>query len=249
MATTTRDGKLTVKWHRSNKELGYPAGWKITEAFETGQPVDVSRNIAIAKALSLRAKFILFWDSDVLVPPDSLQKLLQARVPVVGALLRSRGPPFQFLANVNDQPVPDQILSQEVLMEVDEVAMGFVLIDCRALHRYGRKLDHFQCFKNHRQEIGDPVAKFDYKTTLENDFTCSYCKGILHAKFFDYRAGKTSKMAISEDYFFCRNLKEKTGLKTYVFSGVKAIHENSFGEVYAEKPELITSLGSAANVT
>jgi hypothetical protein len=55
-------------------------------------------------------------------------------------------------------------------------------------------------------------------------------------------------MAISEDYFFCRNLREKTGLKCYVCTAVKGIHESTFDEVHCDAPKLVSSLSSAADV-
>lgn len=250
IGTPTRSGEVSFKWHRSNKELRVPPGWKIVEAGETGQPIDVSRNIILIKALIGRAKFCLFWDSDVLVQPDALEQLLQLRVPVVSALIRSRGPPFQFLANVGNIALPEQVLEQPPgIIEVEEISMGFTLIDMRAIKRYAMKLNKWQCLKNHIQEAGTQVAQFDDNAASKNGYICPYCKHILFCQFFDYRAGKTSKLAISEDYYFCRNLKEKTGLKQYVFTGVKAIHESTFSEVHAEKPILVSSLNSASDIT
>lgn len=249
IATPTRDAKVSMKWHKSNKEMIYPQGWRISEAGEVGQPIDISRNLMLTKALIDGAKFILFWDADVLAPPDSVQQLMTLRLPVVGALLRSRGPPHPFLANINDMPIPEQIIQQPPgIMEVDEIAMGFTLIDMRAIKRYAAKLDRWQCLKNHKNEIGRPVAVFDNANAVKLNFQCQYCKGFLHSKFFDYRAGKTMDMAISEDYFFCRNLREKTGLKSYVCTAVKATHESTFDEVHADRPILVSSLSSAADV-
>lgn len=204
IGVATRDGRCSSKWHKSNKELRIPPGWIVAEAAESGQPVDNSRNIMCAKALQGRAKYLLFWDSDVLAAPDALEQLLSLRLPVVGGLLRSRGPPHQFLANLNDSPLPDHIINQPPgLIEVDELAMGFVVIDTRALKRYASKIDTWQCFKNHKLDAGHEVVVFNNENAVKQNYQCSYCKGLLHCKFFDYRAGKTQKLAISEDYFFC----------------------------------------------
>ncbi len=245
IVTPTRDGRVSSKWHAHEKQLRNPL--RTAEALETGQPVDMSRNIGISKALQTKCKYVLFFDADVLPPADGLEKLLSLRMPVVGGLYRSRGPPYQLLANKDDKPLPDEILdTPNALVECDEVGAGFLLVDMRAIKRYAARLDDWQCFVNHTAQIGEPVASFDDKTARDLLYKCRYCQQLLVCKFFDYRAGKTKKLAISEDYYFNRKMKE-TGFKTYVFTGVFCVHENNFGEVGRE-PALVTSLQSAANV-
>jgi glycosyltransferase involved in cell wall biosynthesis len=245
IVTPTRDGRVSSKWHAAEKQLRNPL--KTAEALESGQPVDMSRNIGVSKALQMKCKYILFFDADVLPPADGLEKLLSLRMPVVGGLYRSRGPPFQLLANKDDKPIPDDVLNTpNALIEVDEVGAGFLLVDIRAIKRYAMKINHWQCLANHKDR-GAPVFIVDDKTALSFNYRCQYCQGTLVANFFDYRAGKRSTLAISEDYYFNRKMKELCGFKTYVFTGVFCVHENNFGEVGRE-PVLVTSLQSAANV-
>jgi hypothetical protein len=248
ICTPTRDGKVTAKWHAHNKQLNNPfPPHRVIELLESGQPVDMSRNIAVSKALQMRCKYILFWDSDILPPADGLQKLLSLRLPIVGSLYRSRGPPFQLLANKDDRPIPDDVLETDnALVEVDEVGAGFLLVDMRAIKRYAAKLNNWQCLANHKDRDA-PVARFDDKTSVSMNYKCSFCQGTLVCKFFDYRAGKASTLAISEDYYFCRRIKELCGFRTFAFTGCFCVHENNFGEVGRE-PALLTSLQSAANV-
>lgn len=215
---------------------------------ETGQPIDTSRNIACSVALQNKCKYILFYDADVWPPADALEKLLSIRMPIVGGLYRSRGPPFQLLANKDNRPLPDDVLKADnALAEVDEIGAGFLLVDTRVLKKYGSKLDNWQCLQNHKDK-GVEVARFDDKTAQQLNYKCQYCQGTLIAKMFDYRAGKTATMAISEDYYFERNIKQLCGFRTYAFTGVRCAHENAFGYVHCDEPALKTTLSSAAVV-
>lgn len=245
--TPSRDGKVSQRWHSHSVALRNPfPRERVLEMGESGQPIDTSRNIAVSQALQNKCRYILFYDADVWPPADALEKLLSIRLPIVSALLRSRGPPFQFLANKDDQPIPDDVVNTpNALIEVDEVATGFLLVDMRAIKRFAAKINHWQCLANHKDK-GAPVASFDDKTAQALNWRCQFCQGTLVARFFDYRAGKASTLAISEDYYFCRKMKE-VGFKTYVFSSVLCEHENTFCHVGRE-PKLESTLRSAASV-
>jgi hypothetical protein len=248
ICTPTRDGKVSAKWHAHSIALRNPfPRHRVVEMLESGQPVDTSRNISVSKALQAKCKYILFFDADTLPPADGLEKLLSLRLPIVGSLYRSRGPPFQLLANKDDRPLPDDVLrTDNALIETDECGFGFMLVDMRAIKRFAAKLNHWQCLANHKDK-GAPVASFDDKTAQQTNYKCQFCQGTLVARFFDYRAGKASTLAISEDYYFCRKIKELCGFKTYVFSGVFCEHENTFS-VVGREPKLDTSLRPASNV-
>src|SRR5438128_3156665 len=146
VVTPTRDGRVSAKWHAHSIALRNPfPRHRVIEMLESGQPVDMSRNIGVSKALQAKCRYILFFDADTLPPADGLEKLLSLRLPIVGALYRSRGQPFQLLANKDDRPLPDSILDNpQVLAEVDECGFGFMLVDMRAIKRFASKLNHFQ---------------------------------------------------------------------------------------------------------
>ena len=190
-------------------------------ALEVGQPIDISRNIAVSKALQMNARYLLFIDSDIAFAPDTLERLLAYRLPIVGAAYRSRGPPYGLVAN-QDQHQVDPAVVQDPnidLIQVDNVGMGFTLIDTRILKSLGHKLD-WRCFLDHTKEIKQEVARFSSQQAIDQNYKCSYCKKLLVAKFFDYRAGKANKNAISEDYYFCKLCKDNgypINLATKVF--------------------------------
>ena len=245
VCTPSRDGRFTQHWLMGCLEMELPQGWKITRTMESGQPVDVSRNIAVTKALQSNARYILFWDADVIPPKLALNTLIQLKMPVVGCVYRSRGPPFQLLASVGNAPLGDELLKTPQVVEVDQIGAGFLLVDCRVLKKYARKINNWQCLGDHTSQTGEFVAAYDNDTAIKNSYKCTQCGRSLMASFFDYRAGKTRKLPVSEDYYFCKKVKD-LGFKIYAAT-ICCTHENYVSYVDQE-PQLKTWLTSAADV-
>jgi glycosyltransferase involved in cell wall biosynthesis len=76
--------------------------WNVTSSWRPRQkydqdngvrlyPIITARNMAIDYALHRQADWLFFVDSDVIVPPDSLTKLLALGRPLVGGLVPGRG--------------------------------------------------------------------------------------------------------------------------------------------------------------
>lgn len=246
ICTPTRDGRISQHWQMGRMELEMPPNKKITMSMESGQPVDISRNISITRAFQLNAKHILFWDADVIPPRHTLNTLLQLNMPVVGAVYRSRGPPFQILASKDGVSLSDELLKQPPqIVEVDTIGAGFLLVDTRVLHRYARKVDNWQCLSDHTKLTGEFVAQYTHEAAWDLGYKCAHCKKSLVCSFFDYRAGKTRKLPLSEDYYFCYKVKE-LGFKIFAAT-VCCVHENSFAYV-GQEPKLETWLSSSADI-
>ena len=62
-----------------------------------GSSVSQLRNLHVQHSLSEGATAILWIDSDMTFPPDTLLRLLTHDLPIVGATYRRRGPPYQAL--------------------------------------------------------------------------------------------------------------------------------------------------------
>jgi len=95
-------------------------------------PLDVNRNNAVREAIEMGADHVFFIDHDNILPPDTLIKLLQYNVPVVGALYFERKYPhlpliyifeddYQTVRIVYDYP--------KGLVKVDVIGLGCSLID------------------------------------------------------------------------------------------------------------------------
>lgn len=187
-------------------QLRIPGNWgSPTWSFEVGQPIDISRNIAVSKALQMNARYLCFIDSDVVFPADTLEKLVTYRLPVIGAAYRSRGPPYGLVANTEQHQVDPAVVKDPKidLMKVDNLGMGFCLIDTRILKSIGNRLE-WRCFLDHTRELKQEVARYTMQQTIDQGYKCSICQKLLVAKFFDYRSGKANKDAVSEDYYFCK---------------------------------------------
>ena len=240
---------LSHKWALSFKTLNVPLTGSI--AFETGQPIDISRNISCVKALQIGAKYLLFWDADVLAKPDSLEVLLSIKMPMVGAVYRSRGEPYQPLANIrtsNDKrPVSEEEIKQNEngIIKVDDVGMGFCLIDMRVIKALASKMNEWRCLQDHTKELGREIAIYDNKTAKTNNYKCELCKRTLMARFFWYRIGMQNIHALSEDYYFCHQVRS-LGYPIVIVPKVFLNHETTFGEVGKEGIE--NSLRGADNI-
>ena len=206
-----------------------------TFALETGQPIDISRNIAVSKALQMKAKYLLFIDSDMIVFPDSLEQLLMARRPVVSGIYRSRGPPHPIVANIGDHPVTDQQVEANQLMAVDDVGCGFMLIDTRVLRNLADTLKEFRCFINHKQQTGQEVTVYSAQEAAKNNYRCTICNNTVIARFFWSRQAMQNMLALSEDYYFCHQVR-KLGYQVLICNKAWVGHESQFTEIYKDGP-------------
>lgn len=207
-----------------------------TFALEVGQPIDISRNIAVSKALQLKAKFLLFIDSDIIVFPDSLEQLVMAKRPMVSGIYRGRGPPHNIVANLNDKPVADEMVADQnnPLLAVDDCGMGFCLIDTRVLRNLADTLKEFRCFINHKQQ-GQEVAVYSAKDAATNNYKCTICGNTVIARFFWSRQAMQNMLALSEDYYFCHQVR-KLGYQVFINNKCWVGHESQFVEIYKEGP-------------
>ena len=219
----------------SNNSLGALLGLRIpgtygmpTYSIETGQAIDVSRNIAVSKCLQMNSRYMLFIDSDMTFAPDTLERLLGYRVPVASVAYRSRGPPYHLVSNVNNKPVDDNVLKDKNidLMQVDNVGMGFCLIDTRILKSLAYRLNEFRCFLDHTKEIKKDVAIYTAQQAIDQNFKCSICQKLLVARYFWSRAAMANKDAISEDYWFCKLCKDNN-IPIHLATKVFANHESA----------------------
>ena len=85
----------------------------------------------------------------------------------------------------------------------------------------------------------------DTKTAITNNYRCSFCGGLLIARFFWMRTGMQNTDALSEDYWFCK-LAKQHGFQVQLHSRVFANHESQFTEVGPDG--LVTTLRSSGDV-
>lgn len=71
----------------------HDTGVRFFLSYTRGQPFDVARNNIVSDALKLKATWVFFLDSDVLVPVDVYHRLSAHNLPVVSALYYRRHKP------------------------------------------------------------------------------------------------------------------------------------------------------------
>jgi glycosyltransferase involved in cell wall biosynthesis len=60
--------------------------------------IDTARNTAAQMAMEMNCDYLMFIDDDVMVPPDTLEKLLLADKDIIAGLVIIRGYPFNNMA-------------------------------------------------------------------------------------------------------------------------------------------------------
>ena len=110
----------------------------LTTAFIRGQDTSEARNSLVAGIKQLptdqKVDFLLWIDADMRFPPDSLVRLLNHNVPIVGADYRLRMPPFPRIGHwINPEkpfsdylPIPDD--APQTGLDDNMAVLGFGLI-------------------------------------------------------------------------------------------------------------------------
>ena len=76
--------------------------------FQMGSLIMDARNVLAEEALKLDASHIFFLDSDILTPPDALQRLLSRRKPIIGASYVKRQAEGEELSGLIGRPEPQR---------------------------------------------------------------------------------------------------------------------------------------------
>lgn len=219
-----------------------PANMSMAISGNVGQPLDMARNIFAAKALQMQAQYVFYVDSDILLRPDTLQLLAEEKLPIVSACYFNRSPPYELVANIQNRPVSHTIVKEQPgkLYEVEEVGMGAILLDMRVFHRLAQKLDKWRCIRVH----GDNLTPLLYtnKEAQESNYSCKECKGLLLSTFFDHKLGKSDEILASEDYWFCKQVRE-LGFQVYLKTNVITPHETT--PLHLTEEGLVNPIGSA----
>lgn len=101
--------------------------------------VEVGRNNGVAAAQQIQATHLLFLDSDIMCPPDTLERLLRHEKPVVGATYTKRRGPFDLTHRELDGS-PGRI--GEGLREVSRLPTGCLLIDMKVFDALAKPYFH-----------------------------------------------------------------------------------------------------------
>lgn len=98
--------------------------------------IEVGRNNLVSAARQIEATHLLFLDSDMMVPPDTLARLLAHDKPIVGATYTKRRGPFD-LTHRELNGGPGQI-GKPGLREVSRMPTGCLLIDMSVFEKLSK---------------------------------------------------------------------------------------------------------------
>ena len=87
------DGKVSYQWARSWRELQLPQG--SDNLVVQGLPYGVARNFAAKQLLEQGFSYLFFLDSDIILPPNAVMRLLETKLPLIGCYYTQRFPPYE----------------------------------------------------------------------------------------------------------------------------------------------------------
>lgn len=187
VATLTRE-LVTTAWAMHFRQLIIPHG---TFTMLSGMPFGMARDTACQKLLELGWEYLFFLDDDVGCPPDTIQRLMRHKLPIVSGVYYRRMNPLTPVMLKNSPSGPQWITEYPIntLLDVDFVGAG-----CLLIHR-------------------EVIEKFPHPSPNE--------------KWFQWRCNHYDKPhleRVSEDFAFCKDVREKMGLKIFVDTSIQCKH-------------------------
>jgi hypothetical protein len=197
-------------------------GWRVITDFQQDRPWDVSRNLVATLALNSGAEWCFFWDSDIVVPPYALTRLVGHGLPIIGGIYYRRHPEiwpevFRYPAGgvMLLEPVSKRQLEEEwratayPVLRADGIGAGCFLVNTMVLKKMKDKVPYRSFTVK-----GPPTAAIDYY------------------EFFKYGMGDPEMHkqgeGYSEDLVFCVRAK-KLGFQIYVDMTVACTHLTRMG--------------------
>lgn len=135
----------------------YMRGLDIVVVNPKSSIVAVARNNGVERAQKHQAGYLLFLDSDMTFPPNTLARLLGHGKDIVGALYTKRLPPYEILGT----PLPGAKATENGLAEMQRIPTGCLLISMRVFDKLERPYFHFGINETTRNLLGEDYAFCD----------------------------------------------------------------------------------------
>ena len=221
----------TMKWETKTvaalcnmMTYNYFKGFHILE----GCLIILSRNIAIRRALEKDSDFthLMFLDDDMAnFTVQMVESLVQEDKPIISALVTTRRPPYELVANFKDEASQAIIakIEKSEIVEVPHVGMAFTLIKREVIDTIGEETPSGMIWfnmdrgerKNFELERRDFIDKLMRSSCLNIDI-------LQQAITFGQQSHIGSNLC-GEDVSFCRNA-ERFGFKSYIHCGLVVGH-------------------------
>lgn len=121
-------------------------GHEVAIAFQVGSLIYEARNKLAKKALEMGAEWTMWFDSDMIFEPDTMQRLLAHNAPMVSGAYFRRSPPYYLVAfdkidaenhEWSDLPLPDKTV------KCGGVGFGCVLVKTDILFEVAAKFENW----------------------------------------------------------------------------------------------------------
>lgn len=217
--TVTMEWVLGILMLRHRQETYY--------SFQRGMPIDIARNKICDKVIELKAQGVFFLDTDVVAPPDAIERLRGHNLPLVSGIyyrkqshdgvytpaMWARAPPG--LKGGKFTPIAE--FPKGRLVDVEVVGMGCCWISRRLLEEW------IKC-----ETCGQLMAWTDEHG--ERMYFCQECKTEPRRIWWFYWSKERTEApedGMSEDFYFCQEAKRR-GYKILVDTSVACKHIGFF---------------------
>lgn len=121
--------------------------------------ITTARNACVSKAQEVRASHLLFLDSDMVFPADTLRRLLAHEVDFAASIYRQRNAPFDIICEVaGGSPT---ISAKDGLREMKRVPLGCALIRMSVFERLKRPYFRIVADERSGVEVGEDLTFCD----------------------------------------------------------------------------------------
>lgn len=133
-------------------------GFKLGTKNITGANVAKNRKRGAESALELNSRWTMFIDDDMVLPEDTLIRLMEADKDIVSGFCVSRRPPFLTAAYMHDKRTFYRNLTEwpdDTLMEVDAVGAACLLVRTEVFRNIKKPWFHF--YDNWESSMGEDL--------------------------------------------------------------------------------------------
>ena len=193
-------------------EMTKEAGYQVTLRFDYMPGYDIARNRLVELALQGGADHLFWLDSDTLVPPDTILRLLEHDKPIVAGLYASRRGDLKAIAHLKTGVDENDIKQAEIVEDIPQktftvysTGMGCVLMSKYVFATLAEKVPDII-------EVSGTTIRFRFP---QGDRT-------------QYNFFKTidlpTRTRTSEDVFFFDMIDEFTGYQVHIDPSIKVDH-------------------------
>lgn len=129
------------------------AGFRVSMVNAKFSVISEARNLCVEAALHAKAEWLIFLDSDMVFPPDTIKRLMSHEVPIVGATYPRKILPLTFIGARRDGATFS--LADKGMVEAARLPTGCMLIKTSVFEKL--KAPFFRC--GYSEEAGKVLSE------------------------------------------------------------------------------------------